>query len=231
MDTKLDTQDPFLDDSIAQIKAANDGVPEPILTAEEVKLLQPLGHARPNHITSAQLHSTTTIKDSQHYLVILAAMGLKDAQIAEEMQRPVSWVKLNLARPEIKEMIRARHEEVFGAHVKDRIAVIAHKAMDVLEEALQEGNEIRVRMDAAKYLIDHKEGKATQKTEIKGSLLTEFLAKIDQVSKSYTLQQQLNPVDKPKDAVEDFIDNFIAGQGTGIIGARTLTNDTDTEES
>lgn len=222
--------DPFLDTSAQDVLEAN-GPPAAQLTQEQmlhpnreqIEEMKALGIPKPDTVEWGDWIGPKQLYHVHEYIVMLAATGMRPGKIAETMGMNAARISVILSNTKVRAAIRERQNEIFAGDVKQRIAANINNSMEALEKALDEGSDIRIRADTAKYLLDHHLGKATQKTEIKGTMLTEFLGKIDALSKSYNVHETVNKIAKPKDAIDTFVDSYVTE--TGIIGARTIPDE------
>lgn len=187
-----------------------------------------LKYEKPAGITHAQWGAPTeqdSQDNSRHSLVLnLAAAGLSNAQIADEVGYSVSRVGQILLTPENKETVRKMQERFFGQSAADRIKSLVGKALDNVEHILESPQEkSNLKLDASKYILDHHLGKAMQKMEVKGNLFSSLLEQVEQLQRQGTLEQVIDVT--PRDEIDDFLDNEIQGLTIGVRNREEKTDE------
>lgn len=115
-------------------------------------------------------------------LAQLAAQGISNNKIAEELLYTPSRVSILLKNPHIKEEISRLSEAVYMETVAQRIKGMSDSALSVIEQALRDRTgktKISEKIEAAKWIIEKVDGKATQTHDVGGNLLGILLDKLD----------------------------------------------------
>lgn len=142
----------------------------------------------------------------QHDMMILmATYGHSIKDIAEHMDVTISTVSNCVNSPENRVRIRKAQERLYGKDVRKRIQSLLHKSLDLMEEVLDSpAAKEQVRVDVAKYLLDQGVGKAKQEIEHSGSMLAEFLTKLDSINDDALRAKEA----KVRDSIETFVDDL-----------------------
>lgn len=188
-------------------------------TEEIIEELRLIGVPKPANVPLSMWFGETEQLDYKHnYLIQLAAVGSTASQIAKEMGLKVKKVNDLLANPKIKNAIAKKQDEMFSKKARKRLESLANKAVDVVEEVITNQQEqTKHRLDAAKYLLDQAVGKPQQQIEVKGNLLQEVLVRLEQHDRSIDVTSR-KVLDKPKDAMDDFIDSQL--EAPIVVGKR-----------
>lgn len=117
--------------------------------------------------------------------IYLAAMGKSYRFIAEELDYEYDSLVRFLNEPDVVQVLAHKQEMIFQNNAKGKIKTMMADAYGVVEYILRDPQEkSSVRLDAAKYVIDHVVGKSAQAIEIKGNLLGDLLTQLDQMVKT-----------------------------------------------
>lgn len=125
-----------------------------------------------------------TMTPRRKQAIYLMALGKSYGFIAEELDYNYNTLVKFLNEPEVQQLIAHKQEMIFQNNAKGRIKSLMSDAYDVVDYILKDRNEkSSVRLDAAKYVIDHVVGKSAQAIEIKGNLLGDLLSQLDELTK------------------------------------------------
>lgn len=181
-------------------------LPSEAYTDDMIDELKALGLPKPPNLEWSRWVAPKDFNHRHDLIIQLAAIGRTNVEIAEEVGMAKESISRLIALPKFRDKIKAKQDQLFGKQLRKRIEIIASKAVDVVEEVLNNPQEaMKYRMDAAKYMLDQAVGKAQQQIEVKGNLLQEVLIHLEQQERSIDTTSR-NLVDKPKDAMDDFID-------------------------
>lgn len=174
---------------------------------EEMKLL---GMPKPDDVSWGDWVGPDDLKHRHELLILLAAYGRTNNQIAEELGLTASRVSIILGKTEVKNKIREAQDKLFGQNVRRRIDSMLNKSLDVMDSVLeneQEKNSLKV--DIAKYLLDQGIGKAKQDVKIEGNLLADLLHRLDTSRDAAPAQETLAT---NKNELDTFVDEFITDE-------------------
>jgi len=118
---------------------------------------------------------------ARHYKMInLAANGSRASEIAEVVGMSLTKTQIFLAAPLVKKKIAARQALIFE-DMTAPMKMLFNRAFGTIEAILEDHDEkSSIKLEAAKYVIDHVIGKATQTVKHEGtSLLGEFMKRLD----------------------------------------------------
>lgn len=150
------------------------------ITDEEVQLLRKHAIPRPPKVCTARLTQPAELTTRHKAIINHAALGLTAPQIAEEMGMYIGYVKKLLASPLFKQKIASAQNRIFENNGKAMMGILKNKAFAAIEFILEDDNEkSSVKLEAAKYVIDHHIGKAKQLHEMDTSLLSDIITKLD----------------------------------------------------
>jgi hypothetical protein len=118
----------------------------------------------------------------QKRVIYLSAMGRTPIQIAEELGYSNAGVTNILRKPGVQERIAHQQSVIFQNDMKGWIKTLMTKSYGVIDEILTDHDEkSSVKLEAAKYVIDHVVGKATQNVEVSGNLLGDLITQLDEI--------------------------------------------------
>lgn len=147
-------------------------------------------------------------------LVNMAALGKTPTVIAAETGMSRQNISTVLNREDMRALIAHKQEMLFQNDVKGYIKTLMTKSYGVFEEILDNAlGEVKpsVRLEAAKYVLDHTAGKATQTHEIKGNLLGDLIQTLDS-ARNVTAQIAATP-DEPS-YVDLSVDEIVVEEKT-----------------
>lgn len=185
---------------------------------EEMKLM---GLPKPDNVEWGRWIGPKSHSHRHELLIHMAASGLSNNQIAEELQYSQSRVSVILSQPEIRNKIRLLQEKVWGGNASQKFQSLVHDAIDVTEEIMNNRQEKgATRLSAANNLLDRALGKATQKIDVESTSLGEVLDRLDQLKeleKNNTYQEPAL-LEKTKNPEDAFLDSFI--EADYVVGER-----------
>lgn len=192
------TDDLCREDLVRDLKFA--GIPKPPLVSDA------------HWAGRAKQHLTPRRKQA----IYLAAMGKSLAFIAEELDYNYASLVRFLNEPDISQIVAHKQEMIFQNNAKGRIKSMMSDAYGVVEHILKDPQEkSSVRLDAAKYVIDHVVGKSTQAIEVKGNLLSQFMSQLDQVIDA----TNNNVVEENKSEMDNLVSQIVKTEF--IVGKRS----------
>jgi hypothetical protein len=158
------------------------------------------------------------------YILNMAALGIGSGDISRTVGIKLANVSTIVNDPKNKDFIRQKQSEIFK-EPKAKLAALYDKAWATLDDALSDNEEkMAVRVDVAKYVIDHTIGKPQQTVEHKGNMLNEILLKIErgdlkdviEATKTNLLEKPKNKMDAIMEALE--LDDVVIGKRGEIDG-------------
>lgn len=123
----------------------------------------------------------------QRRLAELIVQGHSDAEIAKKLDLTVRTVELLKDHRRVKDEILNIKERVYEESIETRLKRIAEPALNLIEQTIMDrSNRIKdnVKIETAKWLIEKLDGKAAQKVEVGGSLLSEMLDRLDNLKRA-----------------------------------------------
>lgn len=171
-----------------------------VITDEIITALRDHKIAKPPHVTVGRWVQPRNELTPRHKMVVhLRAMGKTTPQIAEETGFAESTVRNLLASPLVKQKVVKHQDNLFMNDARMHMKVLMNKSFAVVEEILESYEEkASVKLEAAKFVIDHVVGKATQTHEVKTNLLAEFITKLD-VQVSHVQQRNERILNTPEE--------------------------------
>lgn len=226
--------------------AEYDGFTDELITDHEIDLLQKHGIKRPPNVRVARWNQPRVLTPRHKKIIHLAAMGKTTKQIAEEVGMNSETISTLIHSPLFKQKISKAQDSIFNDNARAYVDVLMNKAFGVIEGILEDHDEkSSIRLEAAKFVIDHKIGKAKQTVEHEGSsLLVQFITKLDDERVVKQIQNTpiepeyvalevpkekadeaaataLKVLEKPADAMDNLVESII---GTDFVVGRRDTN-------
>lgn len=150
------------------------------LTDELFRRMKKAGTPKPPLVAERVWKDTREMTPEIGFLVNAAALGKPPHMIAASMDKSVTWVRMKLESHFVQTKILKKQSNMFDDSAKSMVRALFHKAYGVIEEILDSTDaKDSVKLEAAKYVIDHNIGKATQVVEHQGSILSDFMRKLD----------------------------------------------------
>lgn len=178
-------------------------------TPEIIEEMKALGIPKPENVSWG---SWIGPKDHSHrhdLIVHLAASGLPNKTIAAEIGMTDAWISVILSQPQMKAKIRAKQDELFGKDTRARLLALSQKALQGVEEVLDDKSAKNSdKLAASTYILDQAVGKAKQDVSIQGNLLGDLISRLDNLD-SRPVLPQAEQLDTPPDSMQDFIDEFV----------------------
>lgn len=112
----------------------------------------------------------------------LAAQGLSNQKIAEELGYVGSRVSILLKKPAIEREIRALQERIFEETIQTRLKSFAESALTNIQMILtDETRAVKVseKMALSQWVIEKLDGKASQKLDVGENLLAVLMDRLD----------------------------------------------------
>lgn len=176
---------------------------------EAINEMQRLGMAKPKDCHTKMWDCTNSHNYRHETIIELMMAGWPRKKIAEAIEVSPSWLNNIITTPLFQaaygEARKARRELLD----KTFITELYQPATEVLKEVMLNPDEKgSTRLDAAKYVIDQTVGKPEQKVHQTGSILHEVISRVEEL-KSRPVEELNQLLDKPKSAIDTFIDENI----------------------
>jgi len=180
------------------------------ITQDQINEMKMLGLEKPDGVSWERWQRLQDIRYEHELMVHLAATGMSQNRIAEELNYDPVYVSKCLNNPEIKEKINKQINEIYGTDIKKALRDRAIASIGVVDDILQNGKESE-RASMAKWALEHTVGKASQEIIEKKTSLTELIIRIDQMEQDQLRDVGSNPalLTKPKDHFDTVIEQMI----------------------
>lgn len=201
------------DTPIAELSSDFDDLTDETITTDLMDEMKALGLPKPQNVSFAKWIGPRDHKHRHELIIRLAAGGMTNVQIADEIGMSAARVGIVLAQPANKAKVKAVQEQLWGENVKKRMQTIASKALDTVEEIMNNKQERgATRLQASTYVLDQAVGKAQQTVNVQGSVLGELIHRIDTMAVRDVAP--LNALDAPQDTMDNFVNDLIPDQMT-----------------
>ncbi len=180
-----------------------DSLTDDTITNEMIDELKSVGVQKPKNVSWGRWVGPRDHSHRHDLICALAALGRTNNQIAEEIGMTPPRVSIILQQKETKKKIKEMQNTEFVAKARERIEAMLGPSLDVIEAIITNDMESsKIKLDAAKYLIDQGVGKSKQEVTHSGTVLGEFMHKLEQagntlidVTPQKLLADQSNPID------------------------------------
>jgi len=196
---------------------------------ETVREMRRLGLPKPQDCHSNQWNSRDEMNHRHETIIELMLAGWPKKRIAETLDFAY-YAFIDLTNSETfqaayKEARKKRRESLDKAVV----TALYQDATEVLNKVMMNEDEKgSVRLDAAKYIIDQTVGKPEQKVHQTGSILHEFMSRVEEL-KSRPVSESPDLLVEPKNAIDTFIDEHVP-EGFSV-GKRGSTDESQGEHT
>ncbi len=159
------------------------GINSENISMEDLRFLRDNNFPKPPNLIisvwTTPLNDHVTVR--QRRAIDLRALGWTYSQISNELGLGEAAVRGMLLAPWAKAKVAHKQNSLFENDAKQYMKTLMNKAYGVIDEILDNPEEkSSVRLEASKFVVDHVIGKAQQTVEHKGSLLVEFMNKLDE---------------------------------------------------
>lgn len=180
-----------------------DELTDDTITHDMIDELKAIGIPKPANVSWGKWVGPKDHSHRHDLICALAALGRTNNQIAEEIGMTAARVCIILQQQEIKTKIKTMQNNEFVNEARKRIESSLGKALDLLEEQMDNKQEAsKIRQTAAIYIIDQGIGKSKQEVTHSGTVLGEFMHKLEQVTShaldvtpKNLLAESNNPID------------------------------------
>lgn len=133
-------------------------------------------------------------------LIYLASRGLDKHEIAGAMNKTALWVKETFRKDIVKSKVSKYENKVLNTLIKRRIGNIADRAVDKLENLIDnKDTKDSVRLNAINSVLDRTLGRAEQKVSHEGNLIRQLYEEI----KDERIKRETKIIDVTPEDIED----------------------------
>ena len=187
---------------------------------ELINEMKMLGQSRPQGISWDRWNRIQNQRIEHDHMIMMAASGRPQAEIARELGYTDSHVSKVLNTPAIKDAVQAEMNQIYGQDYKKVLKDRAMKAVRAMDDVLENGKNSE-KLQAAQYILDHTVGKAQQNIEVKTTLLADVMIKVEQLTANQLRDVNgSSPLLTHKPSKFDTIIEQIVPEGV-VIGVRT----------
>lgn len=113
-------------------------------------------------------------------IIDLFALGKSKHEISAELGLSMSQLNRKIGSQIFKAQVASKQSRMFENSAKGYMKTLMNKAYAVIETILEDDEErSSIKLEAAKFVVDHVVGKATNTTEFKGTLLVDVMNRLD----------------------------------------------------
>lgn len=150
------------------------------ITQEQINEMKMLGIAKPETVSWERWNKLQSIRFEHEHMIMMAAGGRPQREIAEAMGYDQAHVSKILNTPEIKAKVQEEVKSIYGTDYKKALKDLNDKAIMVVSDILENGKEAE-KASMAKWNLEHTVGKASQEIQVTKTTLTEFIVRVDQM--------------------------------------------------
>lgn len=173
------------------------------ITDEIINELKAMNYSKPPNITWPRWNVLNNPKIIHEHIVNMAVLGKSQKAIAQELGFNIERIKAILRSDKIKASIQAKMADLYQENIKKALNSRALKGLEVIDSIIDDNTaRANVKLDAAKFLIEHSVGKPQQSIKHEGNLLAEVIAHAEQL-------RNVNDANNPKDNTPDPMDNLV----------------------
>lgn len=128
------------------------------------------------------LADTEELRFKYETIAHMAASGMSQRKMAQDLGATDGTISIILSKTKVKERVHALQEKYWGGNIEKRFKQAMPKAMDVVNEAIDNTNgqfKPKERLDASIWLLEKMTGKAKQEIDHKGISIGELFTKVD----------------------------------------------------
>lgn len=139
----------------------------------------------------------------------MAATGMDQKRIAEQMDMTQAWVSTIMGNTYVKNRVKEIQKEQWGGNIENRFKQGLPKAMDVVENVISTSGDDRLRLDASKWLLEKVTGKASQQVNVEGNLLGDLIGQLDEMREAKEQGEEILIEDTERDDMDEWILNNV----------------------
>jgi len=157
------------------------------ISQEQINEMKMLGLAKPETVSWERWNKIQNIRLEHQHMIRLAAGGIPQWKIAQDLGYEQAHVSKILNTPEVKAEIEQEIKDIYGDDWKKTIKDRNAKAVGVVDKVLEFGN-AKEAGGMAKWVLEQTVGKASQEIVEKKTSLTEVIFKIEQMNQANQLR-------------------------------------------
>jgi len=142
-------------------------------------------------------------------LAYMAASGMNQKDIADQIGMTMGWVSVVLGNTEVKARVKQIQKEQWGGNIEQRFKKGLPKAMEVIEKVIAESGDDRLKLDASKWLLEKVTGKASQQVNVEGNLLGDLISQLDEMREVKGSEETLELEETKRDDMDEWILNNV----------------------
>lgn len=156
------------------------GFTDETVTDSEISLMRKHGIPTPSAVSEGRWVQPIVLSPRHKKIIYLAASGKMPGVIAEEVGMSKVTVLRLLKSPLFKQKIEKKAETLYDAETKSYMKMLMNQAFANIQDILEDPDaKASVKLEAAKYVIDHNIGKAAQTVEVSSGKLNELIRRLD----------------------------------------------------
>lgn len=144
----------------------------------------------------------------------MAASGMDQKRIAEQMDMTQAWVSTIMGNTYVKNRVKEIQKEQWGGNIETRFKQGLPKAMDVVENVISTSGDDRLRLDASKWLLEKVTGKASQQVNVEGNLLGDLISQLDEMRDAKGTEDEIVIEETERDDMDEWILNNVPSSVT-----------------
>lgn len=157
---------------------------------------------KPKEVSWNQWNAPKKLKHRHRLVAYMAASGLTNVAIAEQVGIKPPRVATILASQRIQNEIKRIQSEIFIKDPRKRFMEILPKAIDIAEAAMENAEEEKDRADIAFKFMDRALGKPKESVEVKTSSIRDIYEKLDKMGENKIIEvdqadfKELDPLEQ-----------------------------------
>lgn len=185
------------------------------LTEDTIRSMRQAGEKKPDNVTWSQWKSTKKFTPKHSMVSHLAAIGLKNIDIARETGLSASYISTLINDPKVRNEIKYLQNQMFGSDPRKRFQSLFTESVETVEEVMRDKAEKgATRLMAAQIVQERVLGRPTQEVEIGGSLIRMLFEKLDQKDKDRKMMDVTPKIERPMLLIEGESGDNDRGMGT-----------------
>jgi hypothetical protein len=190
-----------------------DRTKEKVFNPEVLQGMKRSGLPKPQDVPWSQWLAPKKLKHRYRLIAYMAASGLNNTQIAEQIGIKPTRVNVILSSQRVKLEIKRVQAEIFIKDPQKRFMQILPKAIETAEGVMD--NDLvkpSIRADVAFKFMDRALGKPKETHEVKTSSIRELFEKLEEIEKRKAIPVEYQDAeiveakpDEPRDQIDDWI--------------------------
>lgn len=152
------------------------------LSFEVIRELKKAGFDKPADVSWPDWMGPKKLSDRHKLIAIYRAKGVNARTIANELGFTESRLSLILNTQRMQEQVEAYRQQYYGQSIQKRFHELTDKAVDVLEETINNPQErTSVKLKAVNEVLNRSLGKPKEQIEIKTSTVRDLFEELDKL--------------------------------------------------